>query len=503
MSTILSDLSMRAAQRFGELTAVMIGDESLSFREIDEHVARFAGGLRELGVKRADRVVLHLPNGWRWIVAYYAVARLGAVVVPANFLLSIEEVAYITNDAEAKVVIAPEDRCRNLNVQTASSDTRYVSTHEVSETASLDVDFDRLLDAESVVPVAVHADDLFTIGYTSGTTGHPKGAQLSHRCVYMSTALTATIHARQRGERVVSVLPFPHVYGNVVMNSCFLVGMTLISHERFDAGWALQSIQKHRATLFEGVPTMYYYMLMHPQLGESDLSSLLRCTVGGQTMPTAKIDAIVTAFGCPLLELWGMTEVAGPAISHSPYLEPRHGSIGQVFPGLEARICADDDPNKELPNEQIGELQVRGQLVMHGYYKREQASAETLLPNGWLRTGDIARRDADGYLFIVDRLKDMIITAGYKIFPAELEQVVGAHPAVAMVAVAPVRDELKGELAKAFIVLRPGYEDTQEEALLAFCRERLAAYKVPREIVFVESLPKTSTGKILRRALRN
>ncbi|WP_437882772.1 class I adenylate-forming enzyme family protein [Pseudomonas sp. LRF_L74] len=498
MST-LSDLSLRAAQRFGTQTALVMDDVQLSFQDIEERVARFAGGLRERGVQRGDPVVLHLPNGWRWIVAYYAIARLGAVVVPANFLLSLEEVAYIAGDSAALALIAPDERCRALREQHAIAG---LLVSVATGAASIGEPFERLLDAAPVEPVSVAADDLFTIGYTSGTTGNPKGAQLSHRCVYMSTALTATIHVRQRGERVVSVLPFPHVYGNVVMNACFLVGMTLISHERFDAGWALESIQRHRATLFEGVPTMYYYMLVHPRLDDFDLSSLLRCTVGGQTMPTAKIDAIVAALGCPLLELWGMTEVAGPAISHSPHLPPRHGSIGQPLPGVEARICAYDDPERELPVDEAGELQVRGPLVMLGYLGREQANAETLLPGGWLRTGDIARRDADGYLFIVDRLKDMIITAGYKIFPAELEQTLGAHPAVAMVAVAPQADEVKGELAKAFIVLRPGHEDTREEEIIAFCRERLAAYKVPRAVAFVDNLPKTSTGKLLRRALR-
>jgi long-chain acyl-CoA synthetase len=476
----LNTLSLRAAQRFGTQTALLMEDVQFSFVDIEERVARFAGGLRALGVQRGDPVVLHLPNGWRWIV--------------------VEEVAYIRCDSAAVAVIAPDERCLALQ-EHHGVDGMLVSVG--AGATSIGESFDHLLAAEPVAPVQVEADDLFTIGYTSGTTGNPKGAQLTHRCVYMSTALTATIHVRQRGERVVSALPFPHVYGNVVMNACFLVGMTLISHERFDAGWALESIQKHRATLFEGVPTMYYYMLVHPQLDRFDLSSLLRCTVGGQTMPTAKIDAIVAALGCPLLELWGMTEVAGPAISHSPYLPPRHGSIGQAFPGVEVRICADDDPSRELPDDEAGELQVRGPLLMRGYLRREQANAETLLPGGWLRTGDIARRDAEGYLFVVDRLKDMIITAGYKIFPAELEHVLAAHPAVAMVAVAPQADEIKGELAKAFIVVRPGHENVREDDIIAFCRERLAAYKVPRAVAFVENLPKTSTGKLLRRALRS
>jgi len=499
---VMNDLSRRAAQRFGAQTALIMEDCTLSFEDIEARVARFAGGLRALGVQRGDAVVLHLPNSWRWIVAYYGIARLGAVVVPANFLLSLEEVSYIAADSEAVAIIAPEDRCQRLHALAPSAAYAFISVAADGTQAEVGTSFAQLSAAQPVDPVQVSPEDLFTITYTSGTTGHPKGAQLSHRNVYMSTALTATIHTRQRGERVVSVLPFPHVYGNVVMNACFLVGMTLISHERFDAGWALDSIEHHRATLFEGVPTMYYYILGHKDLAERDLTSLLRCTVGGQTMPTAKIDAIVQMLGCPLLELWGMTEVAGPAISHSPYLPPRHGSIGQPFPGVLARISALDDPTHILASGEAGELQVRGPLVMKGYYKREQANAESMLPGGWLRTGDIAQIDADGYLYIVDRLKDMIITAGYKVFPAELEQVLGAHPAVAMVAVAPVQDEVKGELAKAFIVLHPGHE-VSEENILAFCRERLAAYKVPRAIAFVDNLPKTSTGKLLRRALRS
>jgi long-chain acyl-CoA synthetase len=501
MKTVMSDLSQRAALSFGDEPALMVDDVTMSFADIEARVARFAGGLRQMGVKQGDPVVLHLPNGWRWIVAYYAIARLGAVIAPANFLLSIEEVAYIADDSGAVAVIAPESRCRNL-ADVLNAEIRRISVQDESGPAKSGVCYSRLLEAEPVPPVSVDPDDLFTIAYTSGTTGQPKGAELTHRCVYMSTALTATIHVKQRGERVVSVLPFPHVYGNVVMNACFLVGITLITQERFDAEWVLESIQKHQATAFEGVPTMYYYMLMHPGFSSYDLSSLKRCTVGGQTMPTAKIQVIVEAFGCPLLELWGMTEVAGPAVSHSPHLPPRHGSIGQPLPGMEVRICAPDEPEKPLQDEEVGELQIRGPLVMRGYYKRGDDNLQALLPGKWLRTGDIARRDSEGYLYVVDRLKDMIITAGYKIFPAELEQVIATHPAVAMVAVSSVYDEVKGELAKAFIVLAAGCEASVESDLILFCRERLAAYKVPRFFAFVDDLPKTTTGKILRRALR-
>ena len=218
-------------------------------------------------------------------------------------------------------------------------------------------------------------------------------------------------------------------------------------------------------------------------------------------MPTAKIDAVVERFGCPLLELWGMTEVSGPAITHSPYWPPRHGSIGMPVPGVEARIVDLADSTRDLPSGEAGELIVRGALSMEGYWKNDVATAETIDAKGWLATGDIARIDEDGYLFIVDRKKDLIITAGYNIYPAEIEQVIAMHPAVAMVAVASIPDEEKGEIARAFVLPHANVVLGETE-LLEHCRKYLAAYKVPRVITIVTDLPKTSTGKILRRALR-
>jgi long-chain acyl-CoA synthetase len=502
MRAVMNRLVDQAADRFGDQTAVVVGERSLTFQEVRDRTACFAGGLRELGVKRGDRVVLHLPNGHAWIIAYYAIARLGAVVVPTNFLLSAEEVAAVALDSGAKALIAPGDRCVAIRAKTAVQEVLPIVV-AFDEGAGPDAtDFQQLLQSTRVEAVPVEPDDLFTIGYTSGTSGTPKGAMLTHRCVFMSTALSATIHVRYPGETVVTALPFPHVYGNVVMNAAFLVGMRLVVLERFDAAAVLQAIQHHRATLFEGVPTMYYYILSVPDLADFDLSSISRCTVGGQTMPTASIAAVEQLFGCPLLELWGMTEVAGPATSHSPYVPGRPGSIGQAFPGMQAKVVDLNDPKRELPAGEPGELMVRGPLVMRGYYRNEEATRAALTDDGWLHTGDIAYQDQDGYFFVVDRKKDLIITAGYNVYPAELERVIAMHPAVAMAAVASTADPAKGELAKAFVVLRPRAELTEEE-LLSHCRAHLAAYKVPRLVQFVGDLPKTSTGKILRRELRN
>lgn len=492
MSDIAS-LATNAARRFGRRGAILFpGERLLSFHDIENLAGRFARGLASQGIGQGDRVVLCLPNCWRWIIAYHAIARLGAVVVPANILLSDAEIDYITSDSGAKALIVEAARLERLDRGLA----RPISVGAVEGTAL----FDDLLDREWQAAVDVAPVDLFTIGYTSGTTGRPKGAMLTHGGIFASVAGTATIHERCESDRIYSALPLSHVYGNVVMNTVLHTGAWLASAPRFDARDALQAIADHRITLFEGVPTMYYQMLGDPSLDAAELGSLRKCTVGGQSMPTPMIEKVRARFGCPMLELWGMTELGGPATSHAPSWEPRLGSIGKPFPQTEVRIASLEDPAREAALGEAGELMVRGPLVMQGYWQREDASADTIR-DGWLATGDIATLDAAGYVTIVDRLKDMIITAGYNVYPAELEQAIASHPAIMMAAVGGIPDEEKGELAHAFVVLRPGSDLTASE-LVEHCRSKLAAYKIPRAVHFVDDLPKTSTGKIMRRALR-
>jgi long-chain acyl-CoA synthetase len=491
MHRSIGHLAQHGAQHWGDNTAFAFpGLRHLSFAEIDRLAGHFAGGLAARGVGPGDRVVLYLPNSWQWIIAYHAIARLGAVIVPANILLSAAEVRYIADNAQARVVILPADR------RDAAGDIAEAIVVD-GPADSRDQLFDTLLAGPWRAPRDVSADDLFTIGYTSGTTGKPKGAMLTHGNIFASVSQTATIHVRHSGDRIYSALPFSHVYGNVVMNACLLTGAWLYAPLRFDAAAALLAIAAERITLFEGVPAMYYQMLASPAAAAADLSSLTRCTVGGQTMPRAKIDAAAKRFGCPMLELWGMTEVGGPATSHSPYWPAKHGSIGFPMPGIDVWIAPGDGDASR--SGVAGELMVRGTMVSPGYWQNDAATAEAFR-DGWLATGDIAYQDDDGYLFIVDRKKDMILTAGYNVYPAELEQVIAMHPQVAMVAVAGFPDEEKGEIAKAFVVLRSS-ADIDEAALVAFCRQHLAAYKVPRAVHFVDDLPKTGTGKIMRRAL--
>jgi long-chain acyl-CoA synthetase len=301
---------------------------------------------------------------------------------------------------------------------------------------------------------------------------------------------------------MLNALPLPHVYGNVIMNGTFMVGATLVMMERFDPAVTLAEIQRHRATVFDGVPTMYAMMLADASLPGADLSSLRICTVGGQTMPVAKMQEWEQRSGVPLLEIWGMTELAGAGTSNCSYMPNVHGSIGFALPCAELRVAALTDPGVTLPDGEPGELMIRGPLVMLGYYNNEAATRATIEPDGWMHTGDIATRDEEGHFFVVDRSKDLILTGGFNVYPAEIERVVASHPAVAMVAVGSVPDDRLGELARAYVVLRPGTSATEAE-LIEHCRPHLAAYKLPRSVQFVPDLPKTSTGKVMRRELKN
>ena len=344
--------------------------------------------------------------------------------------------------------------------------------------------------------------DLGAICYTSGTTGHPKGAMQSHRSVVAAAAGTVLMGARGPDDRVVNSLPLAHVYGSCVLNGAMLAGSTLIMVPRFEEKAVLAAISDHRATLMDGVPTAYYYLLAHPDFDQTDLSSLTRCWVGGQTLPVGEGHRVHRADRMPIHEVWGMTELAGAA-SANPVVGPnKPGTIGIAFPGNAMQVVDMDDPTVVLGPGERGELMFRGPLVMEGYYGNEDATSASVEPDGWLHSGDIATMDEDGYFTIVDRKTDMILTAGFNVYPAEVERVLCMHPAVALAAVTGVADEVKGELAKAYVVLKPGAVATGPE-LVAHCRDHLAAYKLPRAVQFVDAVPITASGKILRRLLKD
>ncbi len=505
LSPIRADLGMllvRSAQRFGSKPALIAGGRTLTYRALHELCDRVAGGLHALGVRPGDRVSLYSPNRWEWVVAYHAALRAGAVVNPINVMLTPEEVAFVLNDCGAAAIFTAGEKAEVILSLTQDVPTlrRVISFDPVGGGAT---PFEDLLSCPAEAPEIPRpaSADLSTIGYTSGTTGHPKGAMESHRAVFLNTAALFAVQMRTDRDVMLNALPLPHVYGNIVMNGIFMAGATLVMMERFDAAMALAEIGRHRVTVFDGVPTMYAMMLADPSLPGTDLSSLRICAVGGQTMPVAKMAEWERRSHAPLLEIWGMTELGGAGTSNCSYMPNIHGSIGFALPGLEARVAALDEAGVTVRDGEPGELMVRGPLVMLGYYGNEQATRAAIEPDGWLHTGDIATRDDEGHYFIVDRKKDLIITGGFNVYPAEIERVVASHPAVAMVAVGSMPDETLGELARAYVVLRPGATATQTQ-IIEHCRPHLAAYKLPRSVRFVPDLPKTSTGKVMRRELK-
>ena len=501
MTATIGEMLPVAASRFGAKAALIVEGQTVSFDDLEEMSNRAANGLVDSGVRPGDRVTLYGPNCWEWVVAYYAIAKTGAVVNPINPMLTAGEVNYIVEDSGARVLIASADKAAALaDIGDQMDLTALVAWGDPVPAGAESFGEWLQQGARTFGVIARGPGAGGAMCYTSGTTGRPKGAMQSHRSVVGAAVGAAVMAARGPNDRIISALPLPHVYGSGVLNASIMAGSTLIMIPRFDAVTVMRAIEEFSATLMDGVPTAYYYLLAHPEFDSHDYSSLTRCWVGGQTLPAAKSEEFTSRTGVPVHEVWGMTELAGVA-SANPVIGPsKPGTIGIPYPGNAMRVVDSEDPTQEMPVGEAGELMFRGSLVMNEYYGNDAATAKTIEPDGWLHTGDIATMDDDGYFTIVDRKTDMILTAGYNVYPAELERVLCMHPAVALAAVGGVADETKGELAKAYVIVREGTEVTRE-SLVSHCRKHLAAYKVPRAVQFVEQVPMTSSGKIMRRML--
>jgi long-chain acyl-CoA synthetase len=495
------DLLTSAAQHYGRRTALITPDKLLSFTELKRLADNFGDGLSARGISPGDRIVLWLGNSWRWVVAYYGALSIGAEVVPANSLLSPDEVAYIVDHSDAKALIAlHEDLLRLLPYPTLPLIVSVGSAHAGA------AEFDELLEPPRVEnPTGLRArrapTDVAEICYTSGTTGTPKGAILSHLSLVTNAQAMALVHGKSALDVLGTALPCCHVYGTMVLNSAVAAGASLVLMPRFDEFALLTAIEQHEITVLEAVPAMYHALMNTRRLERFNVKSLRLCSVGGQAMAESRLEEVETRLHCPLHELWGMTELAGPGTTH-PYNTRRiAGSIGIPLPFTEMRIADPVDTSRTMPIGQIGELVVRGPLVMNGYLNEPATTRNTITPDGWLRTGDLVLRDERGYLYLVDRLKDVILSGGYTLYPAEIERVISTFPAVALAAVVSVDDQMRGQIAKAVVTLRP---DTrcEPEDLIAHCRQHLAKYKVPRQVEIVDFLPTGPTGKLLRRELR-
>jgi long-chain acyl-CoA synthetase len=491
MTNFATQLSTAAAED-GDRPAIKLDDIVLNYEALDAGVARAAGLLRSKGVEPGDRVGMQLPNVPYFPIVYYGALRLGAVVVPLNPLLKTREVEYHLSDSGSKVMIGWTDFAEPAEAGAEAAGAEAIIVKPGS--------FEELLGAaEAVEEVADREDDdPAVIIYTSGTTGTPKGATLTNSNLYMGAKVGGELVDASPESVAMGTLPLFHVFGmSVMMNVTFVAHGLITLVPRFEPGKVLEVIERDRVTTFGGVPTMYTALLHHDGRSEHDVSSLELCVSGGAALPVEVLHGFDEAFDCKVLEGYGLSETTGMASFNLPDRERKPGSIGVPIGGTEIRLVDDDD--NEVPPGEPGEVVMRGPFVMTGYWNKEEATEE-VMRGGWFHTGDIATVDDDGYFFIVDRKKDLIIRGGYNVYPRELEEVLYGHPAVREAAVIGVKDDSLGEEVGAAVALKEGESVTPDE-LRAYMKENVAAYKYPRVVWIVDELPKGPTGKVLKREI--
>ncbi len=522
----------RTAIIFGAVAHKLPGqplmDASMSFRALRDAVNRFANALVKLGVKKGDRVAIYLPNCPQFAIAYFGTLKAGAVIAPVNPIYTPRELEFILQDSGAETIVAlsqfypklqevrGKTKLKNVIVANIKEyfpgflKTLFTLAMEKKEGHRVDLAagdhwFQDVLKDESTVPpnVPVQADDNAVLLYTGGTTGLPKAAQLSHHNLYANALqLRAWIpFAKEANEGFLTALPMFHSYAmTTCLNEAMLLAGTLIliPNPR-DLEHVLKAIDRHKPSFFPGVPTLYTAINNNPNVSKYDLKSIKACISGAAGLPLEVAKRFGEITGGRLVEGYGLSE-ASPVVTANPvYGENRIGTIGIPVPDTDVKLLDVDTGQNEVPVGEPGELCIKGPQVMKGYWNKPEETASTLR-DGWLHTGDVAVMDEDGYFRIVDRLKEMIISGGYNIYPREIEEVLYQHPAVLEAAAIGVPDSYRGESAKAFVVLKPGQTATAEE-LIAFCKQNLAPYKVPRSLEFRDALPKTMIGKILRREL--
>jgi long-chain acyl-CoA synthetase len=471
--------------------AVRVDNAAMTYRALDEASARVAGVLRERGLDPGDRVGIMMPNVAEVPVVYYGILRAGGVVVPMNPLLKAREVAYYLGDSGARLVFAWHAFADEARAGAEQAEAELIVVDEAG--------FPDLLASASPVEEVTgrHGEDTAVILYTSGTTGQPKGAELTHGNLISNTEVARTDIVRACPEDVIfGGLPLFHVFGQTVaLNVAVASGACLTLLPRFDPAHALRIIAGHRVTVFEGVPTMYVALLHQPDRADYDVSTLRMCISGGAALPVEVLRGFEDAMGCTVLEGYGLSETSPVASFNHPGRERKPGSIGTPIRDVQMRVV--DNSDREVPQGEVGEIVIRGPNVMKGYWARPEATAEAIR-DGWFHSGDLARVDEDGYFYIVDRKKDLIIRGGYNIYPREIEEVLYEHPAVAEAAVIGLPHPVMGEEVGAAVTLKPGAIISAGE-LREYVKGQVAAYKYPRHVWIADALPKGPTGKIQKR----
>ncbi|MER6106434.1 long-chain fatty acid--CoA ligase [Streptomyces sp. NPDC001832] len=489
----LATLLTEAAWADGGRVAVRQEETVLTYARLNDASARIAALLQARGIQPGDRVALAMPNVTYFPVAYYGILRAGAVVVPMNPLLKAREMSFTLRDSESRIVLASP---------LCADEAAKASTEVGVECLVTDpVAFDALLEAtEPTFEVVDRAEnDTAVILYTSGTTGTPKGAELTHRNLMTNAATAAeTLLCVGPNDVLFGGLPLFHAFGQTcALNAAVAAGATLTLLPRFEPAKALKSMHQDRVTVFVGVPTMYTALLQAGPRDGLDLSPLRVAVSGGASLPVEVLHAFEREFNVTVLEGYGLSETSPVAAFNAPDRPRKAGSIGLPVRGVELRLVADD--GTAVGPGEVGEIAIRGENVMKGYWNRPDATAEAIR-DGWFHSGDLARVDEDGYYFIVDRKKDLIIRGGYNVYPREIEEVLYEHPAVAEAAVVGVPHEVHGEEVAAVVTLRPGTQ-TSADHVRDYVKQRVAAYKYPRIVTFTDALPKGATGKILKREI--
>lgn len=478
-----------------DATAIKFKDSNITYGELDENVTGYANYFKKLGLMTGERVILSSINSPEFIYSYFGVVRNGGIIVPINLLLTMEEIAYLIKDSEAKIMII-----HPLILQKAK-----LTKEAIQNALNIDV---IVLDEQLKQEVCelsnkkfVDATDenaISTFLYTSGTTGRQKAAMLTHKNLVFNAEQCRLGLKGLPEDNYMCVLPMFHVFA---FTACVLMplwsGATVIIMESFQPKEVVETLIREKITVFMGVPAMYVVLL---EAGKSNIGfpDLRLAVSGGAALPVEIFRQAKEVLKLPVVEGYGLTE-ASPAVSFNPLDGvQKEGSIGLPLPYLQCKIV--DDNKVEVSTGEVGELAVKGDNVMLGYYKQEEETRKTLV-DGWLLTGDMARMDDEGYIYIVDRKKDMVIVGGLNVYPREVEEVIYQYSKVKETAVIGVDDKLRGEYVKAYVVLKEGEECTSKE-LLRYLKERLAIYKLPREIEFISELPKNSTGKIMKRLLK-
>jgi long-chain acyl-CoA synthetase len=516
----------------GDSTALIYFGKTLTYTQLSDQVAKMANSLKDLKVGKGGKLALILPNCPQFVIGYYAGLFTGATVVPVNPLSTETELLHIFQDSTVSVVICLDllaDRVERVRDRLKASGEEEIAKHvyytslkdympfplkllypfkqKLSPEAKVCLAgaeaYKSLINGSSSVEVPqvdLHKDIAVLI-YTGGTTGKPKGVMLSHHALVVNASQVKAWVEMNESERLLTVLPVFHGFGmSVCMNGPIASGASIILVPRFEAGDVLKNIDRHKPTLFAGVPTMFIALINHPKLNDYSLSSLRACYVGAAALPPEIKKQFEGLTGARLMEGYGLTESV-TAICANPYTgENKTGSIGMPFPDVIMGIRDMESGEEELSAGEVGEIVLKSPSVMLGYYNRPMETAGALR-NGWLYTGDVGMMDADGYFYIVDRKKDMIISGGFNVYPREVEDILYSHPAVKEASVIGVPDPYKGERVKAYVTLKEGANSGETE-IITFCKQHLSPYKVPRQVEFCQELPKTAIGKVLKRALR-